>query len=758
MKTNANIKLLVLTHAVGSKSKSRLYLLVLTLLALMLFVVTSGLWSGAAFSEALFFSGLKGQAYGNFPLPTQKLFELLASMADNGSLWPLRIFSAFCAWLILLFTYFSARCLYGVNTAFLAALVLLTTPFFERFAVMGLPYMWMTGLISSMLIVMLTAKIGSFCSWPRWGLFWLLSLLVLLFCGLAALGAILPILLCHFLILKSKKQLFFNLRVILPIAAFAAMLAIMFCEAFLRGPAAWFSLKHVVFNFDMMRGFLRWDFWLACGSGLLNALGIWILALALVAFWVLKQLVCRKPVNQAYWKLLGLWLIAALLTALFAPYDNVGRFLSLLPPLAILVGYYLNRYARYCNSQPRSRSVLKTNAITLKFLLTLWGITVCGFGIWLFFNLEQAWQREFFLETRHLVFLIILGAFIIVLSVSSFWVVGRAYSYWGFVMAVLLSLSFISYGVITPSRDILYTPYYFNRNLKTLFPDVRNDGIMLGVLPQTDRNVAKARFFLYADYPVYFVTLSVDNFKDLAPALPPTLALTSDIMATLGEAPYEAGYRPVFWEEVAGTLLIVLERFTEPEPETERAYPLLNLAGPAETAVWSSGYCFSSGYLIPYNSKGQEPAFLMQVKAYQSQRLHIISAGINGGMRDPYVFRWLLTMGRTAPRGAYSGLSLHFKTPYIKQSWPYGVHFQQWALEKVLAEVQPAFTVFTGLDPQHRRTGMVLKKLLRPEKVRNAVINAPVNRIDFEWLNVAAFLKFYTEESSSLALELPIRK
>lgn len=757
MDTNTNIQPHVFIHAAYPGGKIRLHLLVLTLLVVLLFVASSGLWTGAAFSEALFFSGLKGgQAYGNFPLPTQKLFELLAATADNGSLWPLRIFSAACAWLILLVVYFGSRAFYGANAAFLAALVLLTTPFFERFAIMGLPYMWQAALISSVSAMALAARTTQPWSWLRATSFLFLSLLSLCFGGVAVLGAILPLLLCYFLTLKSKRQLIFSRRIILPGMVFIIMLAALFCEAALRAPDAWFSLKLAGFDADAIQGFVLLSKWKPYVLTLLNILGLWILAPVVIILWALRQKLRRKPANLPYWKQLGVWLIAALLAALFWPYDNAGRFLSLLPPLAIFIGYYLDRYARYRNSRPRSRATLKANAITLKFLLTLWGLAICGCGIWLIFNLEQAWQRQFYLETGHLVFLIALGVLIIILSVRSFWIIGRVYSYWGFIVAMLLSFSFIGYGVVVPSRDIVYTPYYFNRNLKTLLPAIETEGVTLGVLPRTDRNVVLARFFLYADYPVHFVALNRDNFKDLASALPTHLAVTSDMLANLGQTPYEAGYRPVFWEEVAGTLLIVLERFAE--TDTQGLHPLLNLANTAEAADWLPGYCLAGGYLIPYDSQGNMPAFSTQVAVYPDYNLRIINAVIDEGIRDPYIFRWLTAAGRAAPKGAYTGLALHFKTPYINKHWPYGVRFQQWVMEEILSNVQPSFTAFTGLNPEHGRTKRVLKKLLQPEKVRNAAVSTVVNRIDFEWLTTTVFLRFYAESAYSLTLEVPLRK
>ena len=758
MDTLTDIKPLIPAYAPRQRGQSRLYILVITLLVVLLFMATPGLWTGGAFSEALFFSGLKTPAYGEFPRLTQKLFGLLAALGGYGSLWPLRLFSAFCAWLILLCTYCSARCLYGANAAFLAVLVLLTIPFFERFAVMGLPYMWLAALISIMLAMGLTAKNGRPWAWWRWALIWFISLLALLCCGLAALGALLPLLLCHFLILKPKKQLLFKLRMLLPLAVFAITLAALLCEGLLHGPEAWFSLEHTAFNISALGDCTRLGFWQGLGFALMDALGLWVLAFVLIALWTLKQLLRQQPAaSLPCGKLLGVWLIAALLSSLCGPYDNSGRFLGLLPPLAILIGYYLDRYARYRNSLPQARHALKANAVTLKFLLTLWGIAICGVGVWLVFNLEQAWQREFFLETRHLVFLIVLGACLIVLSVRSFWIIGRAYAYWGFIVAMLLSFSFIGYGVVIPSRDILYTPYYFNQNLKTLFPTVKADGITVGVLPQIDRNVMRARFFLYADYPVHFVTLNLANFSDLAPALPSSLVLTSDILANLGAAPYEAGYRPVFWEEVAGTLLIVMKRFAETEPEN--ALSLLNLANSKEPALWpSGGYCFTGGYLIPYNSQSPGLVSATQIAVYPDYNLRIFNAAVNEGLRDPYVFRWLVTAGRAAPKGAYTGLALNFKTPYVNKHWPYGVRFQQWALDAVMAEVQPAFTVFSGLNPEHGRTRRVLTKLLRPEKIRHIKINAPADQIDFERTTGAAFLKFYMGATFSLALELPLLK
>lgn len=756
MDTNVNIKRFRLGHTLFSGGKSPLHVLILTLLAALLFGATAGLWTGAAFSEALFFTGLKGLVSSDFPLAAQKLFALVAAVADNGSLWPLRIFSAVCAWALLLITYFSTRRFYGVNAALLAALVLLTLPLFERFAIMGLPYMLQAALISSLSAAALTAGTGQRWSWWRWTLFLCCSLLALLFCGLGALGAILPLLLHHFLTLKPKRQLLFSVRLILPMAVLVIMLAAFFLEAWLRGPEAWFNLRHMTLNFDGLSHFPRLNFWSQSGFGLINALGLWLLALALILLWVLRRRLHRKAVNQPYGQLLGWWLVAALLAAVLMPYNNVGRFLGLLPPLAIITGYYLNRYAVYRNALPRSRSALKARAISLKFILTLWGIAICGGGLWLFFNLEQAWQREFYLETGHLVFLIVLGACTIVLSVRSFWIIGRAYAYWGFIIAMLLSFSFIGYGVVVPARDILYTPYYFNQNLKTLLPNSPSDGVTMGVLPQTDRNAVLARFFLYADYPVNFVVLNQANFKNLAPVLPVRLLLTSDLLAALGDAPRAAGYRPVFWEEVAGTLLIVLERF--PAMETENVTSLLNLADATEAGGWPAGYCFAGGYLIPYSSQGQESPLSPQIIVYPDNNLRIISAGINDGLRDPYVFRWLITSGRAAPRGTYTGLALHFQALHINELRPYGAGFQRWALTEILAGVQPAFTVFTGLNPQHAPSAKSLTQLLQPEKVRNMALAAPADKMDFEGLTTAAFLKFYMEGSYRLALELPLRK
>lgn len=756
MDTNVNIKRFRLRFTVFPGGKSLLHVLMLTLLVVLLFGATAGLWTGAAFSEALFFTGLKGLVSSDFPLAAQKLFALIAATADNGSLWPLRIFSVFCAWVLLLITYFSARGLYGVNAAFLAALVLLTLPLFERFASMGLPYMLQAALISGLSAAALTAVIRQIWSWRRWVLFLCCSLLALLFCGPGALGAILPLLLYHFLTLKSKRQLIFSVRLILPMAVLAIMLAAFFCEAWLRGPEAWFSLRHMSFNLDAVSHFPRLDFWSQRGWGLLNVLGLWLMALAIIVFWVLRRRLRRIAINQPYGQRLGLWLVAALLAALLMPYDNVSCFLGLLPPLAILTGYYLNRYAVYRNALPRSRSALKAHAISLKFILTLWGIAICGGGLWLFFNLEQAWQREFYLETWHLIFLIVLGACMIVLSVRSFWIIGRAYAYWGFIIAMLLSFSFIGYGVVVPARDILYTPYYFNQNLKTLLPALGSQGLAVGVLPQTDRNAILARFFLYADYPVHFMVLHQANFKHLAPQLPSRLALTSDLLAALGEAPHAAGYRPAFWEEVAGTLLIVLERF--PITERDNAQPLLNLADATAASGWPEGFCFAGGYLIPYSSQGQTSPLSPQIVVYPNNNLRIISADINEGLRNPYLFRWLITSGRAAPRGTYTGLVLHFQTFDINQREPYGMRFQQWALKEVLAGVQPAFTAFAGLNPKHTPTAKVLEKLLQPEKVRSIVFGAPADKIDFEGLNAAVFLKFYMDGSYRLALELPLRK
>lgn len=756
MDTNVNIKRFLLRHMILPGGKSRLRVLMLTLLAALLFGATAGLWTGAAFSEALFFTGLKGLVNSDFPLAAQKLFALAATAADNGGLWPLRIFSAVCAWAILLVTYFSARGLYGVNAALLAALVLLTLPLFERFAIVGLPYMLQAALISGLSAVTLTAGTGPIWPWWRWTLFLCFSLLALLFCGLGALGAILPLLLYHFLTLKGKRQLFFSVRIIWPAVVFVMMLAAFFLEAGLRGPEAWSSLRHMTFNFNSLPQFFRLNFWSQRGFELINALGLWLLALALIMFWILRRRLYRKAVNQPYGQRLGWWLAAATLAAVLTPYNNVGRFLGLLPPLAILTGYYLNRYAVYRNALPRSRSALKARAISLKFILTLWGLAICGGGLWLFFNLEQAWQREFYLETGHLIFLIVLGACTIVLSVRSFWIIGRAYAYWGFIIAMLLSFSFIGYGVVVPARDILHTPYYFNQNLKTLLSGNPSGGVTLGVLPQTDRNAILARFFLYADYPVHFVVLNQANFKNLAPVLPVRLILTSDVLAALGDKPRAAGYRPVFWEEVAGTLLIVLERF--PAAKTDNVQPLLNLADAAEAGGWPAGYCFAGGYLIPYGSQGQEPLLSPQIVAYPDNNLRIISAGINEGLRDPYVFRWLITSGRAAPRGAYTGLALHFQALHLNERRPYGVGFQQWALAEILAGVQPAFTLFTGLNPQHAHSAKALEKLLQPDKVRSMAFGAPTGKIDFEGLNTSAFLKFYVEGATRLALELPLRK
>lgn len=734
----------------GKRRKTITHILVLLFLTIIVFGLPAVLWTGAGTAEALFWLELQGLTETSHTLLTRTFFAFIAQSANLTGIWPLRLMSSGCAFTVLLCIYLGVKRLYDSHTAFLAALILITTPLFARYAVTGLPNMWFMVLVSVSVAIWLTAAGKPLALW-RWFLIWLFTVLGLLSFGLTALYVFFIFIITNFVIMARKKQLFFTKRLKILTAVFAFSIVVVLGGSLLLPQQ--FNLVSVRYFYLSINGISAFNLSVA-GFGMLEALGIWLLALAVICGWMVVCAVRRKPLHWENIRPLALWFVATLPPAVLAGYDAKGFYLSALAPLAVFAALGLNRYAGFKNAQHHARRTLKGNAITLKLLLFLWGAVISVVGIYFVFNLEAAWQRDLYLQTPQLVCLIIIGIFIIVLSIRSFWIISRAYAYWGFIIVMLLSFSFIANTVIKPARDVLYTSFYFNHNIKALYPQISDTGLTMGLADMLEKDGMLARYFMYAGFPVHFSVLTKADFTSDDVELPSLLIFEPHMLAQLQHVPYDAGYRPVYWEEVQGTLLVILEKQTALENEDMVKAGLVLAHADGSDAVWAPGFCFNGSYLLPYESGGAVRAARAEIVQYPNYNLRIFSVNTGEGLTDPYTFRWLVSAGNAAPKGSYTGLALNCQTAYINKHWPYSVSFQKWVLNNITAQLEPAFIMFTGLKPDHKRTRRILEKILAYAEIRPAPINAPYDRIVFERLDALAFLRFYLNDSPKMSFEI----
>lgn len=736
-------------------NKSIAHIAVLLFITLCLFAIASAFWSGASLAEALFVLELKGFANVCHYTLTQKIFGAIVFCTNGTGLWPLRLASAICAFVVLLCAYFSAKKLYGVNTAFLAALALATIPGFAGFAVKALPDMWFAVLVSVPVTVWLTGRTGKPLFWARWACIWLSLVLGFLSFGFSAVYIFLGFIICNFVLTKCKKQPFFNRRFWLLAVIFTLSIVALLAAGKFMPLGAGADLTLAGLN---LAGFARFgEFSLGrLGLRLLEGMGVWIAAFLVIGVWRLICFARHKPVMPFLVAAPVVWFLATFLPAAAADRGNAGLYLSALPPVAIFIAYYLNRYAEYKNARQSSRREHKSNALTIKLLLWIWGAVVCGAGVLLIFNLEMAWQRELYFETRHLTLLIISGVFIVYLGFRSFWIVIRAYACWGFIIVMLLSFIFLNNAILKPARDILYSPLYFNQNLALLYPDIKIGGLTMAVWHNAPIAETRARYFLYANFPVEFMVLTASDLIEGIQVLPTRFVVEAHALADWGPAIHGAGYQPVYWEEVDGVLLVVMEKSRAVIGAEDAGIVLAATDG--EEGLWASGFCYGSGYLASYTGAGELPKAATQIIFYPRQNLRLFNVVVNEGLRNPRVFRWLATAGAAAPRGAYTGLVLHYKTPYINKHWPYSASFQKWALETVMDNIQPNFTAFTGLTPSHSRTRRVLAKMLPSYDLRHIINTSVFEKISVEKQNDTVFLRFYLHGAPRLSLGLRVNR
>lgn len=727
-------------------NNSAVHLLIMVLLTTVVFALPAGLWTAAPLNEAQFFMSLK-EAH---TLPLTYLHGILC--ADAASLRSLRLISALAAFMIMLCAYFSAKRLCNLNTAFLSTMILLTMPLFERLTVMALPDMCRAALLALPVVLWFTAP-GPL-SLRRWLLIWLCAVTAALCGGLSTLYSILIFLAGNFLLITNKKQQFTGLNLLVPLVLFIGALVLLtfFPPTFITAP--WFTQSSLSVSVGGAARLADVTPWIHLPWLLLQNMSVWLLACVIIILWLLTRVLRRRrPMGMPCQAPLGVWFIAALLPALLTNYEGAGRFLGVLPPVAVWIACFLDRYARYKVTLPKACFNLKVNAQILKSLLACWGILLCALGLYLLFNLEQAWQRGIYLETPDLVMLMGLGVVLILLALRSLWIKCRAYALWGFLVVVLLSFTFIQNAVFKPAIDLLHTPRYFDQNLVNLFPEIRWQGVIVGVNRASRPEIIRARYFLYADYPVLIQPVSADSLLlSRREALPPRLLVDDDVLAALGQAPFKAGYTPVYWEKVDGVLLTMLELVDVPT-ETASTKPVTLSTNAAGTALRAPGFCLAGGYLIPYENHHNAAAAHTQIERFPTRQLQLFRINTGEGLRNAYTFHWLITAGEFY-REPHTGLELYNQTTYINKRRPYGYRFQRWALNTLREVLKPDFIVFSGLNPRYARTQRVLNKLLENDRLKQAAITAPMLEITVENLNGHTFLCFRRQDGTTLSLEL----
>lgn len=719
------------------------HVLLMTVTALVCFG-TSWLWTAPYGAEAEFFLGLKTAISNGLPCHALALRWLgfLAGLTDFGRLWPLRLFSGLCAWVIMLCTYFSARKLYGGATGLTAALTLSTVPIFVQFGVSAWPAMFFAALTTLPLTIWLTADTSRPLSWVRWSLIWLFALPAVFNFGLTAVFVILIFFTCNLLTLPNKRQHFFTPQTFAPLTGFVAVLVIWGWVTHFYGEQALFSTTNLLYSITGLLNMPYGMSWLSSwGYGFL-VLGVWLPILGIIVAVLIIKKISGKPLAIPHLSLLVIWFLAVFIPAFIAGYENAGKFLCAVPPVAVFMAYCLNSWIKSFTLQTGDLRVAS-------YLFAIWGVVICVLAVYLFFNLELAWQREVYLETGSLLTMLVAGLVILFLSLLKIWFKHGAYAFLGFTFTLLLSLTFLFHAVWLPSRDVLYSSFYFNYRLERLAPDIAAKGVTFGILPDVSREAMMTKYFTYAGYSVALITLSPGDTADW----PDHIILDDFGRDYVGMAQIAGEFEPVYWERVDGNLLTVFVRTETASGTAEDSPPMSLVWNSRETEADgnpspTTGFFYTGGYLIPFAG---ETALIdgPRIVSANVQSFREFGIAFPANLSNPHSFHWLRTASRHYSP-LYSGIRLHNQTGIINTSWPYSARFQNWAVTAIINNAKSNYLCLSGLAPDDEHTRHVLGRLLAIAPSRLDAVTKTADSITLD----KGLLQFFAEERRIFLLEL----
>ncbi len=475
------------------------------------------------------------------PLPFWILAGMLKITGGEPSPWAVRLPSVLFATLTVLMTYWIGRRLFGARAGLIAGFVLLSAPLFAKQAPMAGLDMQFAGWTTAALVLWLVRERSAPLSWPRATLFWLCLTGAFFTKGPLALIIVLAPVIAEacwsrsWAVWRSVRPMF-GLTVL-------ALLII-----------GWLWSQQRLVDANLVRGELVSELskrfvdadhaepiWFYAGSLFSGVFMPWTLFLAAALFILWKR---RRGKSLGELRPILLWAFIPLLALHLAVGKRAQYLLPLLPPIALLVGWYTDR-------KFLTRGIRPWIGQTVAVLAMLVAVAALTIAYLAYEKPEMFAVLEFHIRRPQAVIAAV-AALAILATARFLWNKPDALQLVIALIMMMVTGEIVMFAAINPALNQRKSSVLFARTIEALLPE---DQMIVGAIDKA----AKPQYHVAGSYTVKPIHLDREprEDSDMTPPILVARRLRQDPMADASEL---TDYEWIGNVEASGDPLMVFRR------------------------------------------------------------------------------------------------------------------------------------------------------------------------------------------------------